>query len=87
MKFYKIEWKKSAYKELKNIHQQDIRKIIASVEKLSSNPYPPGAKKLTGSESLYRIRIGYYRIIYEIHQQESIIQIIRVRHRKEAYRN
>lgn len=86
MESYKIKWKKSAYKELRNIHKKKIPGIITAVENLSVNPFPPGVKKLTGSEKTYRIRVGNYRIIYEIEQQRLIIQIIRVRHRKGVYR-
>ena len=86
MESYKIKWKKSAYRELRNIHNKYIPKIIDSVEKLSENPFPAGAKKLSGSEKTFRIRVGDYRIIYEIEQQKLIIQIIRVRHRKDVYK-
>lgn len=85
MASYKIKWKKSAYKELRNINDKYIPKIIVSIEKLSTNPFPSGAKKLSGSEKTYRIRVGDYRIIYEIEKQKLIIQIIRVRHRKDVY--
>lgn len=83
---YKIEWKKSAIKELKNLQKEDIPKIIRSVENLGSNPFPVGSKKLSGSENTYRIRIGVYRIIYQVKENSLIIQIVRVRHRKDAYR-
>ena len=87
MDSYRIRWKKSAYKELRKIQKKYIPKIIESVENLSENPIPSGAKKLYGSEKSYRIRVGDYRIIYEIEQQQLIIQIIRVRHRKDAYKS
>ena len=86
MESYKIKWKKSAYKELRNIHKEYIPNIIDSVEKLSLNPFPAGVKKLSSSEKTYRIRVGDYRIIYEIEQQRLIIQIIKVRHRKDVYK-
>jgi len=86
MASYKINWKKSAYKELRNIHEEYIPKIIDSVEKLSQNPFPSGVKKLAGSEKTYRLRVGNYRIIYEVEQQGLTIQIIRIRHRKDVYK-
>ena len=85
MESYKIKWKKFAYKELRNIPDKYIPKIIDSVEKLSVNPFPSGVKKLAGSEKMFRIRVGDYRIIYEIEKQELTIQIIRVRHRRDVY--
>jgi len=86
MASYKITWKKSAFQELKKIQNEYIPKIIDSVEKLSADPFPPGVKKLSGSDKTFRIRVGNYRIIYEIEKQILTIQIIRVRHRKDAYK-
>jgi mRNA interferase RelE/StbE len=86
MESYKIKWKKSAYKELRNIRREYIPKIIHSVEKLRLNPFPSGVKKLSCSEKTYRLRVGDYRIIYEIERNSLIILIIRVKHRKDIYK-
>ena len=83
---YQIEWKSSALRELKRIDRQIIPRIVARVEALSLNPFPEGVKKLHGSETTYRIRIGDYRVIYEVFSNRLIIEIVRVRHRKDAYR-
>jgi len=63
-----------------------ISKIVAAVADLGTDPYPTGVKKLVGSEYTYHIRIGDYRVIYEIFENRLIIEIIRVRHRKDACR-
>jgi mRNA interferase RelE/StbE len=86
MDTYKIEWKRSATKELQKLPQQMILKIIAAVENLSSNPYPPGVRKLVSTENSYRIRIGDYRLVYNIGEDKLIVEIIRVRHRKDIYK-
>jgi len=86
MGIYKIEWKKSALRELKRLDRQIIPRIIEAVGLLSSNPLPEGVKKLHGGEATYRIRINNYRIIYEVFGDRLIIEIIRVRHRKDAYK-
>ena len=86
MASYRIEWKNSAYKELQKLPRQIIAKIIAAVADLSNDPYPSGVKKMVGSERSYRIRVGDYRVIYEIIENKLIIEIIRVRHRKDVYR-
>ncbi len=86
MASYQIEWKESAYKELQKLPRPTIKKVVAAVFALSENPYPHGVKKLVGSEFSYRIRIGDYRIVYEVFQDTLIIQIVRVRHRKDVYR-
>jgi len=83
---YKIEWKKSAIRELYRIRRDYIPKIIEAVETLVSNPFPSGVKKLSGSERTYRLRVGNYRIIYEVERDKLVIHVLRVRHRKQAYR-
>jgi len=60
---YKIEWKQSAKKELKKLKKAVIPRIIKAVESLSINPHPTGSRKLQGSEHLYRVRLGDYRIV------------------------
>ena len=86
MEFYSILWKKSASKELRELKFNLIESILKKVEDLKKNPYPPGSKKLTGSEKTYRIRVRDYRIIYEVESDKLIIQIIRVRHRRDVYK-
>lgn len=86
MASYRIEWKNSAYKELQKLPQQVISKTVAAVADLANNPYPTGVKKLVGSEHTYRIRVGDYRVIYEIIENRLIIEIVRVRHRKDVYK-
>lgn len=83
---YRIDWKKSALRELKRLDKQVVPRIVEAVEGLSDKPIPPGARKLKGSDQSYRIRVGNYRIIYELLKSRLVVQIVRVRHRKEAYR-
>jgi mRNA interferase RelE/StbE len=54
---------------------------------LKDNPKPTDLRKITSSENYYRIKVGDYRIIYDINYKEKRINIFRIRHRKEAYRN
>ncbi|BCG62718.1 MAG: mRNA interferase RelE/StbE [Methyloprofundus sp.] len=86
MGFYKIVWKNSAKKELKRLPKSTIGKILFSVEQLQSNVHPVGSKKIVGLEHTYRLRTGDYRIVYSIENEDLIIEIIRVGHRKEIYR-
>lgn len=85
MASYEIKWKRSAAKELKKIHKSKIPSLLKAVESLSQNPFPTGVKKLSGSDITYRIRVGTYRIVYDFYNDELIIEIIRVRHRKDVY--
>jgi len=87
MESFSIKWKSSAKKELKKIDRTEISKIFSEIEKLSQEPYPTNHKKLLGTEHIYRIRVGNYRIIYSVINDELVIEVIRVRHRKEVYKN
>ena len=86
MASYKVEWKNSAYKELQKLPRPIITRVVAAVSELSNEPFPHGVKKLVGSEFSYRIRIGDYRVVYEVIADRLIIEIVRVRHRKDVYR-
>ena len=86
MDSYKIEWKNAAYKELQKLPRPMITRVVAAVAELANEPFPHGVKKLVGSEFSYRIRIGDYRVVYEVIADRLIIEIVRVRHRKDVYR-
>lgn len=86
MDIYKIEWKKSAIKELKKINKKEIPKILNQIEKLAENPFPANYKKFLGTEHVYRIRIGNYRVLYSLYENELIIEVIKVVDRKNIYK-
>jgi mRNA interferase RelE/StbE len=83
---YHIEWKSSAVRELQRLERQIVEKVIGAVESLAANPFPPGTRKLRGSEQTYRVRVSDYRVIYEVCQSRLSIQIVRARRRKDVYR-
>ena len=80
---YKLKIKKNAQKSLAKIAEPFQTKIINKIYDLSENPYY-NTKKLTGRDA-YRIRVGNYRIIYEINNNELIVLVINIGHRKEIY--
>jgi mRNA interferase RelE/StbE len=84
---YEIFIEKKAEKDLRRLPKNYQNKIIQKILNLKDNPKPIEARKITSSENYYRVRAGDYRIIYEINYKEKRINIFRVRHRKEAYRN
>ena len=87
MEKYKILIKPSAVKELEAIPQKKIRRqIIRRIEDLATDPFPPGSSKLAGNDR-YRLRQGAYRIIYTVWKMQLTINIIKVGHRKDIYRN
>ena len=86
MDSYRIEWKHSAIKELRKLPNEVISRVIVAIEDLATNPLPSGVVKLAGAQYTYRIRIGDYRVIYTINEPVLLIEIVRVRHRREVYR-
>ncbi len=82
---YKITIKKSAAKELEDIPQRGLRKIIKRIRALAQNPRPPGSQKLSAQQR-YRVRQGDYRIVYSIDDANHIVDIFKIGHRKEIYR-
>jgi len=83
---YKITIKKSAAKELEDIPQKDLRKIIKRIRSLARDPRPHGSQKLSGQER-YRVRQGDYRIVYSIEDKDLLIDILKIGHRREIYRS
>ena len=86
MASFSLRWRKSTRKDLRRISRDMVSRIIAEVEKLADEPLPHGSEKLTGSEHTYRIRVGDYRVIYELLRGGKIVEIERVRHRKDVYK-
>lgn len=82
---YAVEILRSAGKQLAAIDRQDQPRIFAAIRALASNPRPPGCKKLTGRPA-WRIRVGVYRVIYEIHDNRLLVLVVVVGHRREVYR-
>ena len=85
MESYRIEWRRSATKELRKLPKDAVLRILHTVEQLSSNPHPPGARKLIGSRHTHRIRVGAYRIVYNLLAAVFVIEVVRVGHRKDVY--
>ena len=84
---YSVKIKNSAQKEIRKLPSKELRdKIIEIIDDLYINPVPDEAKKIKGSNNIYRLRQGTYRIVYQIYKNELLVIVIRVRHRKDAYR-
>ena len=83
---YELRWKRSALRELKNLPTPARTRILRVVEALPADPRPRGARKLVASAHTFRIRVGSYRVVYSLLERELVIEIVRVRHRKDAYR-
>ena len=84
-KNYRIEIKRSAQKEIQSLPKKEAQRIVAKIQQLSLDPRGADAKKLSALEQ-YRVRVGQYRILYEINDAVLLILIVRVANRKEVYR-
>ncbi len=80
---YTVVFKPSVAKQIRRLDKKEQKKIIAVAESLASNPRPYGYKKLVDKEILYRVRVGNYRIIYEIFDNILVINILQIKKRNE----
>ena len=83
---YTIQYKRSATDELLALPAVQARKILFSINNLAEEPRPYGSIKLKGSINAYRIRIGNYRVIYNIADKIVTVTIVKIGHRKQIYR-
>lgn len=85
MQKYRIELTKSAQKELGKLPNHIRSNIFQTIENLEHDPTPKNAKKLSGFDELFRIRVGVYRIVYSVNKNVVTIIILKISHRKDAY--
>ena len=83
---YKIVWKRSAERELRRLPPAAIARVLDAVEGLRENPKPRLARKLIGVERTYRLRVGDFRVVYAMETERLVVEVVRVRHRRDAYR-
>jgi mRNA interferase RelE/StbE len=83
---YEVLLERRAERDLKKLSQAMFYRVIPQIKDLSENPKPSGCRKITGSKNDWRIRIGDYRIIYEIDEKEKAVKVMRIRHRREVYK-
>ena len=79
-----VKLDKKALKDLSKINRVSVQKILAKIEKLESFPQVSNFKKLTNFKPPFRLRVGDYRILFDV--EENVITVYRVRHRKESYK-
>ncbi len=83
---YAIEFVPSAKRELKKLPREVQLKLNQRIDSLSIEPRPRGSKKLKGATELSRIRVGDYRVVYEVRDKLLVVLVVRVAHRREVYR-
>lgn len=87
MASYKVRLKPTAEKDLRKLPKPLIPRILHKIEALAFDPFPAQVTKLANAERLYRVRVGDYRIIYEVDTRDTLVTIFYIRHRREAYRS
>lgn len=85
MASYKIVFKQSVAKDLRQIPDKDVQRILQRIDGLADDPRPAGAEKLSGEEK-YCIRQGRYRILYMIDDHVITVTVVKVGHRRDVYR-
>lgn len=83
---YQIEFVKQAVKQFKALPTQDRERLQPKIDALATEPRPSGVVKLAGADDLYRIRVGEYRIIYSIQDEQLLILVVKIGHRRDVYR-
>jgi len=83
---YEIFLESRAERDLKKLHAQTFHRIIKRISSLGKDPRPEGSRKIRRSKNDWRIRIGEYRVIYEIDDELKEVRVMRVKKRSEAYR-
>jgi mRNA interferase RelE/StbE len=83
---YQVELQPSAERDLASLSRPEQRRVAEKIDGLAQNPRPPGAKKLEGSQEIWRVRVGDYRILYQIEGAVLLVLVIRIRHRRDVYR-
>jgi mRNA interferase RelE/StbE len=83
---YKVQFAPRAERHLSRLPIGVQENLVRRAEDLAANPRPTGARKLTGYENRWRVRVGNYRIIYEIRDDILIVLVVAVGHRREVYR-
>ena len=86
MSRYTVEIARRAVKAIAQLQRADQQQVRAAIDLLADEPRPPGCVALVGEESVYRVRVGDYRIVYEVLDDRLVIHVVRVAHRREAYR-
>ncbi len=84
---YQLSVTNSAKKDIRRLPADIQRRVRQSINPLANEPRPAGSRKLRGAGTLYRIRVGDYRVVYDVDDEAHMITIIRVGHRRDVYRN
>lgn len=82
---YRIDFTTAAARQVKKLPRPARDRILGAIEGLTDDPRPHGARKLVGEQTSWRIRVGDYRVIYDVFDAQLTITVVRAAHRREAY--
>jgi mRNA interferase RelE/StbE len=83
---YSVEFRPAVLKSLKQFPKTELRKIKKKIDDFAENLPDPATTKMKGNNSFHRIRVGVYRIVYEIHEDRLVILVVKIGHRKDVYK-
>lgn len=83
---YEVLLESRAQRDLRRLSPEAFRRVVRAVQGLAVDTRPPGCRKIVGSRSDWRLRVGDYRIVYEIDDAARMVRVMYVRHRRDAYR-
>ncbi len=86
MKEYDVLQVRAVERDLRKLSRTNFDRVVDALKKLARSPRPRGSKKLADRPDAWRIRVGRYRVLYLIDDQAREVRVLRVRHRREAYR-
>lgn len=82
---YQVQIARRAVKSLAALPRRDQQRIRAAVDLLADTPRPPGCVAIVGEPSVYRVRVGDYRIVYQVRDAVLLVQVVRIGHRRDVY--
>lgn len=83
---YAVEITPAAKRQIRKLERPVQERIVRRLDALADDPRPPGVEKLEGDQTIYRVRVGEYRIVYEIRDKVLVVLVLKVGHRREVYR-
>jgi mRNA interferase RelE/StbE len=83
---HRVEIARRAFKVLVDLPRREQQRIRAAIDLLADNPRPPGCVAMAGEPRAYRVRVGAYRIVYEVFDDRLVVQVVRIGHRRDVYR-
>jgi mRNA interferase RelE/StbE len=84
---YRVQIAPRAVRQLGKLPTSVQERIVRRIDRLAADPRPRGSIKLQGEDELYRIRVGVYRVIYQVRDDELVVMILRAGHRRDIYRD